>query len=77
MAVIVKKKAGPVPIAEPSRLYTEKQAADLLGVAASTLATWRHLNKGPAWVRLGPRRVRYRGADVNLWLHRERVIPAG
>lgn len=42
-------------------------AAERLGVAASTLARWRVTGEGPDFVRLG-RRVGYRLADLDAWV---------
>jgi ABC-type glycerol-3-phosphate transport system permease component len=35
---------------------------------AQTLATWRHEGRGPKFVKVGDRRVRYRLSDVESWL---------
>lgn len=37
-------------------------------IAESTLATWRARGTGPAWFRLGERRVVYRRSAVEQWL---------
>lgn len=36
----------------PSYL-TDRELAERWGVGRSTLATWRHENRGPAWTKLG------------------------
>jgi predicted DNA-binding transcriptional regulator AlpA len=38
-----------------------------IGIPAGTLAQWRYLGKGPAYVKVG-RHVRYRAEDVDAWL---------
>lgn len=38
-----------------------------LGVPSGTLANWRYLGRGPAFLRVG-RRVRYRTIDVTAWV---------
>jgi helix-turn-helix protein len=38
-----------------------------LGVPPGTLANWRYLGRGPAFLRVG-RHVRYRAADVTAWV---------
>lgn len=56
--------------AQPLAFSTD-DAAKLLGVSAKTLANWRCLGKGPAYIRLGnsPRaQVLYRYEDLNVWL---------
>lgn len=41
------------------KIRTEKEAADLLGIARRTLQRWRSEGDGPAYVRLGQRRIGY------------------
>ncbi len=41
-----------------------------------TLAQWRYLNKGPAYLKVG-RHVRYRRRDVEAWLTSHTVAPSG
>lgn len=43
------------------------RVSDLIGVPVATLAQWRYLGKGPAYLRLG-RHCRYRLQDVEAWL---------
>lgn len=45
-------------------LLTESEAAEALNVAVRTLRNWRSLRKGPRWVRIGQRIVRYKRADL-------------
>jgi predicted DNA-binding transcriptional regulator AlpA len=40
----------------------------LFGVHVRTLERWRVTGDGPAFVRIGPRRVGYRLSDVRAWL---------
>ena len=42
-----------------SPALSTKQAAEYLGLSASTLEKWRLQGKGPAWKRLGAKLVRY------------------
>jgi predicted site-specific integrase-resolvase len=46
-----------------SRLFTERQAAQILGVSVKTLQTWRWAGRGPAFVKIG-RLVRYDENDL-------------
>lgn len=46
---------------------TERQLAEILGVGVSTLQQWRYAGRGPHYVKLGPRMVRYARADVDRW----------
>jgi predicted DNA-binding transcriptional regulator AlpA len=46
-----------------TKLMTAKSAAALLGLQSTTLVRWRHLRKGPRYVKVGGA-VRYREADL-------------
>lgn len=50
------------------RLMTPGQLAELLGVSEETLAQWRSQRRGPAYVKVEGRLVRYRQADVEVYL---------
>ena len=50
-----------------SAYLTEDQAAETLHVAPRTLQRWRVTGDGPAFCRIGPRRVAYRSSDVDAW----------
>ena len=55
----------------PQRLLHERDAAQILGVSASTLRRWRSLRRGPPYVRVGGKpggAIRYREADLLAWL---------
>lgn len=43
------------------------EVAQYLGVPERTLAQWRYLRKGPAYINVG-RYVRYRWSEVERWL---------
>lgn len=50
-------------------LLTSNQVAEMLGVTEWCLRNWRHLGtKGPKFVKVGERFVRYRQSDVEAWL---------
>ena len=56
----------------------DREAAEYLGVAVQTLRNWRHLRKGPAYLKLspGPRgRIGYLVKDLNEYRNRCRVDP--
>ena len=56
----------------------EVQAAEFLGVAVQTLRNWRHLSKGPAYLKLspGPRgRIGYLFEDLNTYRNACRIDP--
>jgi excisionase family DNA binding protein len=52
---------------ERRALLTPQQVSEYLGVPPGTLANWRYLGRGPAFVHLG-RHVRYREVDVDEWV---------
>lgn len=56
-------RTGP-PDPRLARLLDPGQVSTFLGVPVGTLANWRYLGRGPAFVRIG-RHVRYRADD--LW----------
>jgi hypothetical protein len=65
---MVPPKKGPVtghklhdPGIHPARYYTPRQAGDLLSLSPQTLASWRVQHRGPAFVKLTPKVVRYKG----------------
>lgn len=45
----------------------EDDVARRIGVSARTLVRWRTTGDGPAFVRLGARRIGYRAADIEAW----------
>src|SRR5699024_8176940 len=61
------RKPAPRDVVTPDELMTAYAVADVLGLAAGTLANWRTLGLGPAYVKLG-RRVRYRVSNINDWV---------
>jgi predicted site-specific integrase-resolvase len=52
----------------------EKEAARTIGLSVQTLRNWRHLGKGPAYVKLG-RSVRYRIDDLMDFIDKHRIDP--
>lgn len=46
---------------------TTAEVAQLLRTSSETVRYWRHVGKGPQWVKTG-RRVVYRRADVEAWV---------
>lgn len=49
-------------------LLTEKQVSDLLGLKQRTLQQWRLFDRGPKYIKLSVRVIRYRWRDVQEWL---------
>ena len=50
------------------RLLTTDQAAGFLDVHPATLATWRSEGRGPRYLKVGERNVRYRRSELERWL---------
>ncbi len=47
---------------------TDPQLCNKLGVDPRTSRQWRQDGAGPPYLRVGPRRILYRAADVDAWL---------
>lgn len=53
-------------------LLTEKQAAEKMGLTERTLQNWRYTGKGPDYIKLSHRAVRYRESDLAEWVEERR-----
>ena len=49
--------------------YTEMEVEALTGLRVKTLQRWRLLGRGPRFVRLGGRCVRYPARDLEQWVN--------
>jgi predicted DNA-binding transcriptional regulator AlpA len=49
-------------------LLSTKQAARLLGLSPQTLEKWRSQKKGPAFIKLGNKAVRYRSHAIEAFI---------
>ena len=58
---------------EPCGLLDEHAAAKVLGLSVITLRNYRHLRRGPDYVKLG-RSVRYRLEDLEEYIERHRIV---
>lgn len=56
------------PDAAEEVLLDQPRTADRLGVSVATLQRWRRVGTGPAYVRLGPRFIRYRESTLAEYL---------
>lgn len=52
----------------PGDLLDEKETAAVLKCGIATLRNWRTLKKGPPFVKIGERMVRYRRADLAAFI---------
>ena len=53
---------------DPDDLLSTQQVAGWIGVSEQFLEIGRHRGYGPKFVKVSPRRVRYRRGDVLSWL---------
>lgn len=55
---------------EALTVISERAAAKRVGLSAATLRKWRRakVGQGPAFVRLGEKRIGYRIADLDAWV---------
>ncbi len=58
------------------KMLNTAQAAEMLGVEAATLRTWKAQRKGPPFVQLSPRCVRYAERDILTYGRERRVVPS-
>ncbi|MGO9006140.1 MAG: helix-turn-helix transcriptional regulator [Beijerinckiaceae bacterium] len=56
-------------------LMKQDEAAKFLGLRPITLETWRMLGKGPMFVRLSRRAIRYELADLIRFVRTRKVEP--
>jgi len=61
-------------LAPEARCLTERQTAQVLGCSTALLRKWRRIGKGPSFVRLVQRLVRYRLADLEGWLNSQEKL---
>lgn len=55
-------------------LLTSEDTAHEIGVTVTTLATWRHQGKGPKFVRIHGRTIRYRRVDIVAWVNQHGTL---
>lgn len=68
--------ANPISGNERKNLITSAKVAEMLGVSEWCLRNWRHLGtKGPKFIKLGERFVRYRLSDVEAWIESHTRTP--
>ncbi len=60
------------PHHHPDALLNEDDTARFLAVSCRTLQRWRLEGGGPAFIRMGERRVAYRYADLTAWTNARR-----
>jgi predicted DNA-binding transcriptional regulator AlpA len=53
---------------DPNDLLNTSDVAEWLGISTQFLEIGRHRGFGPPYIRVSPRRIRYRRGDVLNWL---------
>jgi hypothetical protein len=56
------------------QLFDEHEAAKRLNLRTWTLQNWRHLRKGPPYLKIGGL-VRYRESDLDAFLRKRLIDP--
>ncbi len=49
------------------------EVSELLGVSTGSLAQMRYMHRGPDYIRVSGRRIRYQRSDVDEWLRSRRI----
>jgi predicted DNA-binding transcriptional regulator AlpA len=62
---------------EIQNTLNEREAGKYLGVSAAVLRLWRSDGKGPRHFKAGEKLVRYRRADLDLWIEARLSAPQG
>ena len=60
---------------DPAALLTTSEAAKLLRVSTSWLRKQRYHGDGPRSIVFGPRCIRYRNIDIQVWLTERAMNP--
>ena len=61
------------------KLLTPQEVADHFGMSTAQLAQLRYTGRGPEFMNLSPRKIRYTEAAVTTWLEGQRrtsTVPA-
>ncbi len=56
-------------------LKTPEETAALLRIKPATLHAWRMRGRGPRFIRMNARLVRYPMAEIEAWVERSTVAP--
>ena len=57
-----------------TKLMNTDEVAEHLSITIQTLFRWRQKGYVPAWMRIGPRIIRYKMSDVVEWEDRLRDV---
>ncbi|WP_339865106.1 helix-turn-helix transcriptional regulator [Paremcibacter congregatus] len=68
----------PVTSAWLDKAITTREASDLLSIPVTTLTTWRSRQKGPGFLKLAGKTVRYQRRTLFDWMaSQQQPIPQG
>lgn len=59
------------------KLLRTAEAAEIIGADRRTLDNWRNLGRGPVYVKLNKRNVRYALADLLDYINQHKIEPGG
>ena len=62
-------------IPRTAKALKEKEAAAYLGLSVKTLQAWRFYSKGPKYLKLSGRAIRYRVEDLDQFMEASTVNP--
>ena len=68
---------GNITELDPDELLTPPEASRLLGLSEYFLEKRRRENNGPAYIRISSRCIRYRRADLIVWIENNRLTCMG
>ena len=54
-------------------LLTESEAAEYLGISKKTLQRWRFSRRGPNYVRVAGKLIRYHQAILDAWMDQQTI----
>ena len=58
------------------QLLNTREAAKRLGQEPSTLRGWRCERRGPTFIVLGPRNIKYSASDLQSYIDQRRFVPS-
>ena len=58
---------------QKDELWNQKQLSKVLGISEKTAEAWRFYGKGPAYIKVSNRCIRYRAKDVMGYIEDQRV----
>jgi hypothetical protein len=56
-------------------LRPAKKVAMILQTTSEQVRRWRKQGRGPAYIRMSSRQIRYDVRDVEAWLEKQKILP--